>query len=56
VKITRTTALPIEAIESSLNTTARTRHAAATISSPLQARPPTLRAVAVHDHDAVPGS
>src|ERR1700751_4104950 len=39
VKITRATALPIEAIESSLNTTASTRHAPAWISSPFAARP-----------------
>jgi hypothetical protein len=34
VKITRATALPIDAIASSLNTTAMTRHAAAWIGSP----------------------
>ena len=42
VKITRATALPIEAIESSLNPTASTRHAPAWISSPAEARPPSL--------------
>ena len=45
VKITRATALPIDAIESSLNATARTRHKAAAISSPFDARPPVLRAI-----------
>jgi len=45
VKITRATALPIDAIESRLNTTARTRHTAAWISSPFEAGPPALRAI-----------
>ncbi len=35
----------MEAIASSLNTTARTRHAAAWISSPAEARPPNFRAI-----------
>ena len=45
VKITRATALPIDAIASSLNTSARTRHTAAWISSPAETRPPSLRAI-----------
>ena len=45
VKISRATALPIEAIASSLNRTARTRHATASISSPADARPPSFRAI-----------
>ncbi len=44
-KISRAMALPIEAIASSLNTSARTRHATASNSSPAASRPPNLRAI-----------
>ena len=45
VKISRATALPIEAIASRLNRTASTRHATAAISSPADTRPPNRRAI-----------